>query len=139
MEDTEPVILGAADGLVIALGLLVGLVVSGHAGAAVWHSAVAAGSAELVGMSAAVLLSDGAARLRRALACGAASLAACVVPAVPYAVGGGVGALVAALALVLAVGAVVAWLRPQHGLLAVAQTFGVLLAAAVLTGGTALL
>lgn len=133
----EPVILGAADGLVIVLGLVVGLAVARQPGSAVWHSALAAGAAELVGMSAGVWLSTG--ERAQAAACGIASLAACVLPALPYALAGGVRALAATLALVLAVGALIAWLRPQRGAAAVAQTFGVLGAAAVLTAGTALL
>lgn len=135
----EPVILGAADGLVIVLGLVVGLAVARQPASAVWHSALGAGVAELVGMTAGVWLADNESGFAAAAACGTAALAACVAPAVPYRLGSGAAALGATLALVTGVGAVVAWLRPQHGTVAVAQTFGVLVAAAVLTGGTALL
>lgn len=135
----EPVILGAADGLVIVLGLVVGLVIARQPASAVWHAALSGGVAELVGMTAGVWLSDGQARFPRALACGAAALAACVLPALPYAVAAGALALAATAGLVLVAGGVIAWLRPQHGAAALAQTFGTLLAAAILTAGTALL
>jgi VIT1/CCC1 family predicted Fe2+/Mn2+ transporter len=133
----EPVILGAADGLVIALGLAVGLIAAKQPGASVWHGGLADGEAELVGMAAAVWLSGGS--RRSAVACGLASLAGCVLPVAPYLFTGGSVALGLMLGLVFAVGCVIVWLRPQRGLTAVAQTFGVLVAAAVLTGGTALL
>jgi VIT1/CCC1 family predicted Fe2+/Mn2+ transporter len=138
-ESREPVILGAADGLVIVLGLMVGLAVAAQPPAAVWHSGLSAGVAELVGMTAALWLSDGDARFARALGCGVASLAACVVPALPYLLAAPGAALPLALVLVAAVAGVIAWLRPQHGWSALAQTYGVLLVAALVTGGVGLL
>lgn len=135
----EPVILGAADGLVIMLGLVVGLAVAHQGASAIWHAALAGGVAELVGMTAGMWLSDGQARFPRAVACGTASLAACVLPAIPYALAAGAPALAVTVGLVLATGGVIAWLRPQRGPLALAQTFGTLFTAAVLTAATALL
>lgn len=138
-ESREPVILGAADGLVIMLGLVAGMAVAHQAASAIWHAALAGGVAELVGMTAGMWLSDGEARFPRALACGVASLVACVLPAVPYALSSGAWALTATGALITLSGVVVAWLRPAHNAAAFAQTFGVLVVAAILTGGTGLL
>lgn len=130
-----PVILGAADGVTIVLGLLVSLT---GTPAAMWHAALGAGLAELVGMTAGMWLSDGKSGFRLAASCGLAALAACVLPAVPYLLLRGPLALVLALALTVAVAAAVAWLRPERGVLAAVQTYGVLLAAAVLCFGASL-
>lgn len=118
---------GAADGLVLALGLVVSL--TGHPDALV-HAAIGAGLAELVGMSAGAYLSDSDAGYWPALANGAAALAACVVPALPYLLAHGLAALGPSLALVAIVAGAISWLRPERGLLAWVQTFGILLIAA---------
>ena len=135
----RPAVLGSADGLTIVLGLIVGLAVSHQAPSAVWHAAVAGGLAELVGMAAALWLSEADSGFWVALTCGVASCAACVVPAAPYAVAGGFAALLAALVLVAVAAAAISWLRPERGVLAAVQTYGVLLVAAVLTGAVALI
>lgn len=124
-----PVILGAADGVTIVLGLLVSL--TAHP-SAMWHAALGAGLAELVGMTAGMWLSDGESGFRLALSCGVASLAACALPAVPYLALRGPVALGLSLGLTVAVAGAVAWLRPEKGVLAAVQTFGVLAVAAAL-------
>ena len=126
-------ILGIADGITIVLGLLISLH-SGHS-SAIFHASVGAGVAELVGMGAALWLSSkrNVANFIAALLCGVATAAACILPAIPYAFH-----LPSALSLGLSVaicagiGAGVCYLREEKGWLAVAETFGVLLAAAVL-------
>lgn len=120
-------VFGGADGLTIALGLVAGLSGQPHA---ILRAALSAGLAELVGMSAGSWLSDGDGGIPGALANGGAAFAACVVPALPYALASGRAALCASLLLVAAVAAVIARLRPERGLLAVTETFGILLAAA---------
>ena len=130
--DRAPIVLGAADGLVIVLGLVAGMVVARQAAGAVWHAALSAGLAELVGMTAALWLSDARVGFRRALSCGVASAGGAILPAVPYLAAGGWPATAAALALVAAAGGLVAWLRPERGAGAVAQTYGCLIAAAAL-------
>lgn len=135
----RPAVLGSADGLTIVLGLIVGLAVSRQPSSAVWHAALAGGLAELVGMTAGMWLSEGDSGFRVALTCGVASLGACVLPAVPYAAGGGFAALLAALVLVAAAAGAISWLRPERGILAAVQTYGVLVVAAVLTGAVALI
>ena len=118
---------GGADGLVLALGLVVSL--TGHPNALV-HAAIGAGLAEFVGMSAGCYLSDAGGGYWAALANGGAALLACVIPAVPYIPAHGMAALLPSLALVAVVAGVISWLRPEKGLLAMVQTFGVLVAAA---------
>jgi hypothetical protein len=127
---------GLADGVVIALGLIVSLAGQRHA---VVHAALGAGLAELVGMTAGAWLSDSGSGFRPALANGGAAFAACVIPAIPYGVSGGAGAFVASLALVAGVAAVIAWLRPEKGALAIVQTYGVLLVAAALCWGASVI
>jgi hypothetical protein len=131
-----PVILGSADGLTIVLGLLVSL--TAHP-SAMWHAALGAGLAELVGMTAGMWLSDGESGFRLALSCGVASLAACVLPAVPYLAVSGLLALGLALGVTAAVAAAVSWLRPEKGILAAVQTYGVLIVAAGLCYGASLI
>jgi len=125
----QPATFGAADGVTIVLGLLVSLTGQPHA---LFHAALGAGLAELVGMTAGQWLSDGESGFGIALANGGAAFAACVLPALPYLAAGGIGAMGASLGLVAATAAVICWLRPEKGLLAVVQTYGILLAAAVL-------
>lgn len=127
---------GAADGVTTALGLLVALTGQPHA---IVRAAAGAGLAGMVGMTAGEWLSDSDAGFPVALACGCATLAACVIPVVPYAVTSGPAATVAALLLVAAVAGVVSWLRPEKGALAVAQTYGVLVVAAGLCFASGLL
>lgn len=120
-------VFGGADGLTLALGLIVSLSGQPHA---IVHAALGAGIAELVGMTAGAWLSDASSGFGPALANGGAALAACVIPAVPYMAAGGAVALALSLVLVAAIAGIIAWLRPERGLLAVAQTFGVLVVAA---------
>jgi hypothetical protein len=131
-----PVTFGLSDGVVIALGLLVSLEGQPHA---LVRAAAGAGLAELVGMSAGQWLSDEPAGPLPAVANGGAALAACVVPAVPYLAGGGPLQLAASLVLVCSVAGVISVLRPERGLLAVVQTYGVLAVAAGLCWAASLL
>ncbi|HEV2258594.1 MAG TPA: hypothetical protein VGS06_36195 [Streptosporangiaceae bacterium] len=124
-----PVTFGSADGLTVVMGLIVTLAGEHHA---LWRAAVGAGLAELVGMTAGQWLSDGDGGFRAALANGSAAAAACIIPALPYAAAGGLAALLSSLTLVTGVAAAISWLRPERGILAVVQTYGVLIAAAAL-------
>ena len=131
-----PVTFGAADGVVIILGLVVSLTGQPHA---LFHAALGAGLAELVGMTAGQWLSDGDGGFRPALANGAAACAACIVPALPYLAASETVAMALSLVLVAAVAALISWLRPERGILAVVQTYGILLAAAVLCTAASLI
>lgn len=123
----SPLVFGGADGLTIALGLIVSL--SGHPHDLV-RAAVAAGVAELTGMTAGQWLSDSKSGFFPALANGGGALVACVAPALPYLFLAGAVAFVTSLWLVLIAAGAIAWLRPERGIRAVATTFGVLVVAA---------
>jgi hypothetical protein len=131
------VILGAADGLTLAISEIMSL--RAHQ-AAVFRSGLGAGLGELVGMTAALWLSAGDDRqgFWPALGCGAATLLGCVVPCLPFLLGGP-GAFALAGALIIVLGSAVCWIRPQRGLRAVAETFGVLAAAGLLCFASSLL
>jgi hypothetical protein len=131
-----PTVFGAADGVTIALGLIVSLTGQPHA---LFHAAVGAGLAELVGMTAGQWLSDNSGGLRAAVANGGAACAACVIPALPYLAGSGPLIMGGSLALVAAVAGMISLLRPGRGILAAAQTYGILLAAAGLCAAASLL
>jgi len=120
-------VFGAADGVTIVLGLLVTLAGQPHA---LFRAALGASLAELVGMTAGEWLSDGESGFWAALTNGGAACAACLIPALPALAGGGIGVGVTAIVLVAVVAAVISWLRPEKGVLAVVQTYGILLAAA---------
>ncbi len=125
----QPVTFGAADGITVLLGLLVSLAGQPHA---LVKAAVGAGLAELVGMTAGQWLSDGDSGFRAALANGGAACAACITPALPFLAAAGPLAMGTSLALVVLTAAGITYLRPEHGLRAGAQTFGILAAAAAL-------
>jgi hypothetical protein len=118
---------GAADGVTIILGLLVSLTGQPHA---LFRAALGAGLAELVGMTAGQWLSDGESGFGAALANGGAAFAACLIPALPYLAAKGWPAMAVSLALVAGVAGVISVLRPEKGVLAVVQTYGILLVAA---------
>jgi hypothetical protein len=124
-----PVTFGSADGLTVLLGLLVSLSGDPHA---LWRAALGAGLAELVGMSAGAWLSDEKAGITPAVANGAASLTACVLPALPYLVTSGTTALAMSVAVVVALGCGISVLRPERGFLAFVTTFSILAGAALL-------
>lgn len=136
MRPRQAAVFGAADGVTIVLGLLVSLTGQPHA---LFHAALGAGVAELVGMTAGQWLSDEESGFWVALANGGAACAACVVPALPYLAASNIVALVTSLVLVAAVAGVISILRPERGLLALVQTYGILLVAAGLCAATALI
>jgi VIT1/CCC1 family predicted Fe2+/Mn2+ transporter len=126
-EAGKQAVFGGADGVVLAVGFIASFASQPHA---LVKAAVAAGLAELVGMTTGSWLSDSGGGFWPALANGGAALAACVIPALPYLAASGAWALIPSVALVVAVAGVIAWLRPEKGILAAVQTFGVLLVAA---------
>ena len=134
-----PVVFGAADGLTIMLGLLAGMAVSHQPPLSIWHAALSGGLAELAGMSLGQYWSAKEDGIWAAAACGIAACLAAVTPAIPYAVLGGNTALALSILLVMAAGAIIAWLRAEVGWQAVLQTYGLLLAAAVLCGAAGVL
>jgi VIT1/CCC1 family predicted Fe2+/Mn2+ transporter len=124
------VVLGAADGLTLALSEILGL--RAHQ-PAIFPAGLSAGLGELVGMGAALWLSsEGESSFLAAAGCGIATMIACVLPCIPFALVTGWLGLVLAMATTAVLGAVVCWLRPEHGWKAIGETYGVLLAAGAL-------
>ena len=141
----RPVTFGLFDGIVCYLGVMLGLL--GHPGLII-VAAIGIGAAEMVGMAAGEWLSESRNGFVPSLAIGVATGAGAVIPAIPY--GLGFPAWYArgwSVGLILAITAVIAWQRRgERSLpLAAAESYGVLLAAAVVVavcvhftpGGTA--
>jgi hypothetical protein len=127
-------VFGAADGVSAVIGL-VALVGDPHA---LFRAAVGVALAELVGMTAGAWLSaDEGTGFLPALANGASAFLCVIAPAVPFAFMRGWPAVGAALAVILAVGGLISWLRSERGLPAVAKTYGVLAVAAAVCVGAA--
>jgi len=141
--DTQPArqlaVFGAVDGLTLVIGLIFGLIVARQAPAAVWHAALGGASGELIGMSTGQHMSDPDSGWPAAAACGIAGGLAVVMPAFPYLALTGAAALGAALGITAVVAGIIAWLRPEHGVAAVARTFGILAGAGLLSGLTGLI
>jgi VIT1/CCC1 family predicted Fe2+/Mn2+ transporter len=125
---------GACDGLGIVLGLIAGMIVSRQPAHAVWAAALSSGIAELFSMANGQRISDSRSGWLPPLAIGAASLAGCALPAVPYSFSSGTAALILALAICAAVAGVISWARPEKGVLAVVETFGLLIVTGVACG-----
>jgi hypothetical protein len=124
------VILGAADGLTLAISEIMSLRLHQPE---IFRSGLGAGLGELVGMTAALFLSaDDRKGFLTALGCGVATAVGCVAPCLPFLDSHGPGAFAAAAVVLAAGGGVVCWVRPQKGLLAVAETYGVLAVAGAL-------
>jgi VIT1/CCC1 family predicted Fe2+/Mn2+ transporter len=132
-------VFGAADGLTLILGLVLGLAVSMQPGAAVWHAALSGGVAEFGGMALGQYWSDPDKNKTLAVLNGGASALTVIVAGLPFLLTSGAGAVVLALGIIAGFGAAVAWLREEPGWLAVARTFGLLLAAAALSAGANLI
>jgi hypothetical protein len=127
-------VFGSVDGLTLFLGLTIGLIVARQGHQAIWHAALGGAAGELVGMTAGQHLSDPDSGWRVAIACGAASGLACVLPAFPYLALTGTVALGAGLGIAAGVAAVITWLRPERGISAIVRTYGILIAAGLLSG-----
>jgi VIT1/CCC1 family predicted Fe2+/Mn2+ transporter len=129
---TRPVTFGLSDGLVCYLGVVLGLLAHPSL---ILPVAIGVGAAETVGMAAGEWLSESRNGFLPSLAIGLATGAGAVIPALPFAVMPGWYARSWSVAFVLVITAVIAWKRHRTGerslVLAAAESYGVLLAAAV--------
>lgn len=129
-------VFGAADGVSAVIGL-VALVGEPHA---LFRAALGVALAELVGMTAGAWLSaDDGAGFGEALMNGSAAFATVLLPAVPFTFMRGVSAILAALGIIVAIGALISALRTEKGAPAVLKTYGVLAVAAAVCIGAALI
>jgi hypothetical protein len=132
-------VFGAADGLSLILGLILGLAVSRQPSSAVWHAALAGGVAEFGGMALGQYWSDPGRDKTGALLNGGAGATAVIASGAPFAITAGAPAVGMAAAIVAAFALAVTFLREEPGWLAVARTFGLLLAAGALSAASGLL
>lgn len=138
-QQSRLAVFGAVDGLVMVMGIITGLLIAHQGHPAAWHAALGGAAGELVGMTAGQHTSDPASGWRVAVLCGSAGGAACLAPAIPFIVLPGTAAVLAGVAVAVAVGGVICWLRPEHGWRAAALTYGVLIAAGLVSGLTGLI
>lgn len=130
-----PALFGAVDGLTVVLGVMLPLLDRPRD---LLLAAAGASLAEAVGMSAGAWLSDSDAGWREAVTIGAATCVASLLPAVPFALLGGLAARWAAGAVLLALAGSVALARRRvqrrSWVRALGETFGVLAAVGVVVG-----
>jgi hypothetical protein len=129
---TRPIVFGASDGLVCFLGVMLGLLAHPSL---ILPVAIGVGAAETVGMAAGEWLSESKNGFLPSLAIGLATGAGAVIPGLPFAVMPGWWARSWSVAFIVAITAVITWKRYRTGerslALAAAESYGVLLAAAV--------
>ena len=116
------------------MGIIAGLIVSRQSPHAVWAAAISGGLAEFFSMANGQRISDSRSGWMPALAIGTASFAGCAVPAVPYSFSKGTTALILALVLCAVIAGLISWVRPEHGVLAIVETFGLLIVTGAVCG-----
>jgi len=123
---TRPAVMGLSDGLMSMLGVV--LYLPGHQ-ALIFPAALSGGISSALSMAGGEWLSDSDSGLRASLVMGAATGTGAVLPALPYAVATGPAAVASSVIICVAIGVVVASLRPNRGFgLALAETFAILAA-----------
>jgi len=137
-KNLQLTIFGCIDGLVIFLGLTIGLIVAHQSQVAVWHAALGGAGGELVGMTAGQHLSDPESGWSTALLCGVSSAVACLLPAIPYVTMTHNYAIIISLVVAVVIAGVIARMRPEHGMSAVVRTYGIIIAAGIISGLTGL-
>jgi VIT1/CCC1 family predicted Fe2+/Mn2+ transporter len=107
----RPAIFGTADGMMSALGSILFLL---HYQGLIVPVALLGGLSAGMSMAYGEMISDNDRGWREGVVMGVATLAGTFAPAVPFTVGSGVSAFAAMVAICLAVGAFVGWLRAQQ-------------------------
>lgn len=130
------VVFGAADGLVLVLGIILGLAVARQPALSVWHAALGGGLAEVGGMALGQYWSDPERDKTAALANGAACAACTLAAGSPFAAMSLGPATAVAAGIISCLALVVTWLREEKGLTALAKTFGMLLVASALAAAS---
>jgi hypothetical protein len=133
MNNRGATVFGAADGLTLILGLVLGLAVSSQPGLSVWHAALSGGLAEFGGMALGQYWADPKRDKVAALCNGLAACVVVVACGVPFAcMARGPATGIAGIMIVL-FGLAVTWLRAETGWSALFKTFALLAAAAALS------
>lgn len=139
MRFRGPLVFGMVDGSTLVLGLFLGEIVAGQSGAALWHAALGGGVAEFGGMSLGQYWAQPEAGKMSAFANGLGCALTCIITGVPFAFLDRAPATIASAVLIFAVGVAICLLRQETGKLAIARTFGLLLAAGALSGASGLI
>lgn len=139
MRIRGPLVFGMVDGATLVLGLFLGEVVARQSGAALWHAALGGGLAEFGGMGLGQYWAQPEDGKLAALANGGGCALTTIIAGLPFAFAGrGVATVISAVLIFLA-GVLICMLREETGTLAVARTFGLLLAAGLLSGASGLI
>jgi VIT1/CCC1 family predicted Fe2+/Mn2+ transporter len=102
-DDVREAIFGISDGAATTVGAMFGLFASGHRNA-ILVATLSAGLSSTESMAAGEYLSDDDSSLRRALAMALGTAVGGLAPAIPFAIGHSVNALVGAVIITLALG-----------------------------------
>jgi hypothetical protein len=139
MKVRGPLVFGMVDGSTLVLGLFLGEIVARQSGSALWHAALGGGLAELGGMSLGQYWSRPEDGKLSAAANGVGCAATTIIAGLPFAVLPRTPATIVSAVLIAVAAVVICVLREETGRLAVARTFGLLLAAGVLSGVSGLI
>lgn len=120
-----PSIFGFADGVVCAMGIVCGMVITSQPPAAIWAAAFSAGLAEFAGMSAGQYQSAPEDGRTAALICGLASLVGAVLPAIPYLFTRGLVAVISAVCIAIVLCGVIARAQPKRTWKTYAISYGI--------------
>jgi hypothetical protein len=139
MTVRAPLVFGMVDGSALVLGLFLGLIVSRQSSSALWHAALGGGLAAFGGMSLGQYWSAPEMGKVAALVNGAGTAGTTILAGLPFAIFHRTVAIIVSAALIVAAAVAICFLREETGRLAVARTFGLLLAAGAMSGLSGLL
>lgn len=122
--------MGMADGLTTGIGLVLGMSVTHQTAAAIWAAGLSGGLSAFPGMASGRYQSDPGDGKLGAAVCGLSTTSGSIAVALPYAVAGGMAALVASCVIAAVLCAVVAVIREDKGWKAFALSYGITAAAA---------
>lgn len=127
-------VFGMADGLTLVLGLILGEIIAHQPAVAIWHAALGGGLAEFGGMALGQYWSDPERRKLPALLNGAGCAFATLLSGSPFALSGSILAIGTSLLIIFLLAVTICFLREEAGLTGIIRTFGLLLAAGLLSG-----
>ena len=134
-----PLVFGMVDGSTLVLGLFLGVIVARQSSSALWHAALGGGLAAFGGMSLGQYWSAPEMGKLAALVNGAGTAGTTIIAGLPFALLSRTAATIASAALITLAAVIICLLREETGKVAVARTFGLLLAAGALSGVSGLI
>ncbi len=139
MKVRGPLVFGMVDGCTLILGLFLGEIIARQSGAALWHAALGGGLAELGGMSLGQYWATPEAGKASAACNGLGAASTAIIAGLPFALSSRHLATIISAALIIAEAVIICVLREETGKVAVARTFGLLLAAGAMSGVSGLI